>query len=120
MVKHLHLFGRFRRDDLEWKYHPDTDTSTFPEGHEKLDANDWLWTWKHALSVNWFRARTGGGDFISKGVKGAKAYMENPTEANWENVGLKVVDGNTLQIEYNEPIAHLVSNMVFWSNPSCT
>lgn len=92
------------RDDLEWKYHPDTDTSTFPEGHEKLDANDWLWTWKHALSVNWFRARTGGGDFISKGVKGAKAYMENPTEANWENVGLKVVDGNTLQIEYNEPI----------------
>ena len=92
------------RDDLQWKYHPDTDTSTFPDGHEKLDANDWLWTWKLAFTEGWFRSRTGGGDFISKGIKGAKAYLENPTEANWANVGLKVVDGNTLQIEYNEPI----------------
>lgn len=92
------------RDDLKWKYHPDTDTSSFPEGHEILDANDWIWTWKLALKESWFRARTGGGDFISKGIKGAKAYLENPTEDNWANVGLKVVDGNTLQIEYNEPI----------------
>jgi hypothetical protein len=91
------------RDDLQWKYHPDTDTSSFSAGHEKLDANDWLWTWKTALTEKWFRARTGGGDFVSKGVKGVKDFMESPTEENWAKVGLKVIDGNTLLIEYDEP-----------------
>ena len=37
-------------------------------------------------------------------VSKAQKHLENPTEDNWANVGLKVVDGNTLQIEYNEPI----------------
>jgi hypothetical protein len=85
------------RDDLVWTYHPLTDTSSFPAGHEVLDAEDFMWTWKYALDNDWFRAITGGGDFITNGVKNAAEYLAGT--ADWEDVGLKVVDGN-LQFEF--------------------
>lgn len=88
------------KDDLTWKFHPDTETSGFAAGFETLDANDYLWTWKKALTDNWFRAISGGGDFISGGIKGAAAYAAAPTEANWANVGIRKIDDLTFELEY--------------------
>ncbi len=86
------------RDDLTWTFHPDLDTSGFAAGYEKLDATDWLWTWKLALENQWFRAISGGGDFITKGVKGAAEFVAGT--GSWEEVGISIVNGNTIQIEY--------------------
>lgn len=88
------------KDDLTWTFHPDTDTSSFAAGFEDLDANDYVDTWKYALKEGWFRAISGGGDFLSDGIVGAAEYAADPTEANWANVGLEVVDGNTIQLTF--------------------
>lgn len=89
------------KDDLEWTFHPDTDTSAYADGFEELDAYDYVNTWKLALSEGWFRAISGGGDFISDGIVGAAEYAADPTEANWANVGIEVVDGNTIQLTFS-------------------
>ena len=86
------------RDDLTWTFHPDIDTSGFAAGYEKLDASDWLWTWKLALENQWFRAISGGGDFITKGIKGAAEFVAGT--GTWEEVGISIVNGNTIQLEY--------------------
>ncbi|MGD9910272.1 MAG: ABC transporter substrate-binding protein, partial [Candidatus Izemoplasmatales bacterium] len=88
------------RDDLTWKFHPDTDVSGLAAGYEKLDASDYLWTWKYALDNDWFRARTGGGDFVSQGIKGAADYLNGTV--GWDSVGLRMADGedNTLELEF--------------------
>ncbi len=86
------------RDDLEWKFHPDTDVSGLPAGYETLDANDYLWTWKYALDNDWFRARTGGGDFVSQGIKNAAEYLVG--DADWADVGIKLLDDYTIELEY--------------------
>jgi ABC-type oligopeptide transport system substrate-binding subunit len=86
------------RDDLTWTFHPDLDTSGFAAGYEKLDASDWLWTWKLALENQWFRAISGGGDFITKGIKGAAEFVAGT--GSWEDVGVSIVDGNTIQLEF--------------------
>lgn len=78
-------------DGLTWQYHPDFDASVLPAGHEVLDENDFLWTYKYALDNTWFRAIAGGGDFITSGIKNAAEYVEG--SATWEEVGLKVEDG---------------------------
>ena len=86
------------RDDLRWTFHPSINTSGFAAGYEKLDASDWLWTWKLALENQWFRAISGGGDFITKGIKGAAEFIAGT--GTWENVGISIVNGNTIQLEY--------------------
>ena len=88
------------RDDLTWTFHPDTDTTGFATGFEKLDASDYLWTWKTALDEGWFRARTGGGDFVSQGIVGAADYLDG--NATWEEVGLRLAEGetNVIELEY--------------------
>lgn len=88
------------KDGLKWTFHPDIDTSGFAAGYADLDANDYVDTWKLALSEGWFRAISGGGDFLSDGIVGAAEYVADPTEANWANVGLKVVDGNTIELTF--------------------
>lgn len=89
------------RDDLVWKYHPSTNVTGLPAGHEVLNAEDWLWTWRHALTEGWFRARTGGGDFVTNGVKGAADFLSGTIPI--EQVGLRMAEGksNTLEIEFN-------------------
>jgi len=88
------------RDDLQWKFHPDTDTSGFAAGFEKLDASDYLWTWKTALDNNWFRAISGGGDFISQGIKNVESYVNGAV--TWDQVGLRLAADkeNTIELEY--------------------
>jgi uncharacterized repeat protein (TIGR02543 family) len=86
------------RDDLTWTFHPDIDTSEFAEGYEKLDASDWIWTWKLALENRWDRAISGGDDFITKGIKGVAEFVAGT--GSWEDVGISIVNGNTIQLEY--------------------
>jgi ABC-type oligopeptide transport system substrate-binding subunit len=89
------------RDDLEWFFHPDTDTSYITD--TTIDAADFVATFKLALTNNWFRAVSGGGDFLnqSTGIKGAEDFVNEPTEANWANVGIKLdEENNTFTFEY--------------------
>lgn len=98
------------RDDLEWAFAPGIDTTGFDM---KLDANDFIWTYREALTKNLFRAISGGGDFV-KEIAGADAYAKRaneiyggdatPTEAQldeldtlWAQVGLKKIDDLTLE-----------------------
>lgn len=89
------------KDGLEWAFHPDTDVSGLPAGYEELTAEDYLWTWKYALDNDWFRARTGGGDFVSQGIKNAAEYLAG--SVTWDQVGLRMADGetNVLELEYS-------------------
>ena len=88
------------RDGLTWKYHPSTDLTGMPSGHEVINAEDFLWTWRYALEQKWFRARTGGGDFVTSAVKGAADYLSGVVSI--DEVGLRLAAGkaNTLEIEY--------------------
>jgi len=88
------------KDDLKWAFHPDTDVSSLPAGYDDLDASDYLWTWQYALENDWFRARTGGGDFVSQGIKNAAEFLAGT--ATWDQVGLRLATGksNTIELEY--------------------
>jgi ABC-type oligopeptide transport system substrate-binding subunit len=88
------------RTDLEWYYHPDTDTSALPAGHEVIDANDFVNTFKFALDEGWFRAISGGGDFITANTKiqNAKEYRDG--DVTWEEVGIKAFDDNTIELVF--------------------
>jgi len=89
------------RDDLVWTFKDSIDTSGFADGFEKLDASDYLWTWQHALDESWFRARSGGGDFISSGIKNAAEYLDGSV-TDFSEVGLRMAPGetNVLELEF--------------------
>jgi ABC-type oligopeptide transport system substrate-binding subunit len=88
------------RDDLEWYYHPDTVITGLPVGHEVIDANDFVETFKLALDKEWFRAISGGGDFISSTnkIKNAQEYLDG--SATWEEVGIKLINDLTFEFEF--------------------
>jgi len=85
------------RTDLEWFYHPDTDISGLPAGHEVIDANDFVETFKLALDKGWFRAISGGGDFITSSNKIVNAQAYRDGDATWEEVGIKAYDDYTIE-----------------------
>jgi len=88
------------KNNLTWTYHPNTNLSGLPSGHEVLNAEDFLWSYCYALPQHWFRARTGGSDFVSNHVKGATEFLAGSIGIN--EVGLRLANGssNTLEIEY--------------------
>ena len=88
------------RDDLEWFYHPNTDISALPLGHEKIDANDFVDTYKLALDNEWFRAISGGGDFVTSAtsIKGMQEYVDG--DADWTTVGIKNIDDTTIEFTF--------------------
>ncbi len=100
------------RTDLEWFYHPDTDISGLPAGHEIIDANDFILTFKLALEKGWFRAISGGGDFIAKTNKIVNAEEFKDGDATWEEVGLKVYDDFTLEFTFVEQQSEW--NVKYW------
>jgi ABC-type oligopeptide transport system substrate-binding subunit len=87
------------RSGLRWTYHPDTDTSDFPEGHELITADSFVDTFKLAIDNGWFRAISGGGDFLSAAqrIKNVQEYIDGDVE--WEEVGFRT-DGNNIVIEF--------------------
>lgn len=108
------------RDNLTWKFHPETDTSSYDASFEILDASDYLWTWETAMTEGWFRAISGGGDFISHGVKNAAEFI-NGTITNFDDVGLRLANGetNVLEIEFiTEKSAFEVKYMFFGASLS--
>jgi hypothetical protein len=90
------------KNNLIWTYHPNTVLSGLSSGHEVLNAEDFLWTYRYALQQQWFRARTGGSDFVSNHVKGAAEFLAGSIGIN--DVGLSLASGkqNTLEIEYTQ------------------
>lgn len=90
------------KNNLIWTYHPNTVLSGLSGGHEVLNAEDFLWTYRYALQQQWFRARTGGSDFVSNHVKGAAEFLAGSIGIN--DVGLRLASGkqNTLEIEYTQ------------------
>lgn len=88
------------RDDLEWTYHVNTDISNFPDGHEVIDANDFVDTYQLALEEEWFRAVAGGGDFLNEntGIKNAQEFVDG--EVSFDQVGIKKIDDLTIEFEF--------------------
>lgn len=98
------------KSGLEWAFNSAIDTT----GYDLvLDANDFIWTYREALNQNYFRAISGGGDFVTE-IAGAEAYAQRaaeifggdtePTAAQlaeldtlWLSVGLKKIDDLTLE-----------------------
>ncbi len=93
------------REDLEWSFHEDTDTTGLKT---TIDAHDFIATYKLALEEGWFRAISGGGDFTSspQEIVGAQDFADE--EIDWADVGLKALDDYTLEFTF-------VENMDEWS-----
>jgi ABC-type oligopeptide transport system substrate-binding subunit len=96
------------KDGLLWTYHDDTDLSALPAGHEVIDANDFVNTYKKALEEGWFRAISGGGDFVTsaQSVVGAGDYYDlwdDPTDPyDWADVGIKAIDNLTIEFTFED------------------
>lgn len=96
------------REDLVWTYHPNTDTSEFPEGHEVINAHTFVDTYRVAIENSWFRATSGGGHFwsASQEIVNAQLYHdtwdddENPLA--WEEVGINIIDDYTFEFEFTD------------------
>lgn len=91
-------------DDLKWAFNDDTDLASLAAlnaNYADLDASDYLYTWELAMTDGWFRARTGGGDFISKGILNAAEFLDG-SETDFSEVGLRLAEGttNTLELEF--------------------
>ena len=99
------------REGLEWAFHEDIDTTGFE--YIAINAETYIWSYREALNKNFFRAISGGGDFVSE-IEGAEDYSKLsqevyggdnvPTEAQlaaldvaWAKVGLKKIDDLTLE-----------------------
>ena len=94
------------RDDLEWFFHPDTAQAFLDTNPDTvIDANDFIETFRLAVDQEWFRAISGGGDFLASTsrIKGMQAYIDAAPEdkdAAWAEVGLSVKDGDDLTMVY--------------------
>ena len=87
------------RDDLKWVFHPDTDAAGLST---TIDANDFYQTYKMALEKQWFRAISGGGDFLSGATVIEKAEEFVNETAEWEEVGIKLIDDYTIEFTFTE------------------
>ncbi len=93
------------KDGLKWNYNSVVKAlPEFASFDQNLTADDFLWTYREALTRNYFRAISGGGDFVSE-IEGAEAYAEaaiaaledgtisaeeqTALDALWANVGIK-------------------------------
>ncbi len=88
------------REDLEWAYHEDTDTSGFADGHENITAHDFEETYRKAMEEGWFRAVAGGGDFGNPGqrILNSREFIDG--EVEWDEVGIEATDDHTLALEF--------------------
>ncbi len=93
------------KDNLTWSFHQDTDVSTLPSGYTELDATDFLWTYEYALTNDWFRAVSGGNDFISQGILNAKEFHDG--NVSFDEVGLRLSSekANTLEFEFENNVS---------------
>lgn len=88
------------RDGLQWKFNSNTDTSMITKTN--IDAVDFYETYKIALTEKWFRAISGGGDFVGGPQKVVNAQEYTDGTVAWEEVGIKLVDDYTLEFHFVE------------------
>jgi ABC-type oligopeptide transport system substrate-binding subunit len=88
------------KDNLTWQFSHQIDISNFDDEASILDANDYYWTWKTAIDNQWFRAVSGGNDFITQGIKGINAYINK--EIDFDEVGITLLDDQTLELQFEE------------------
>lgn len=107
------------RQGLKWTYHPDTNTSGFPAGHEVINAKSFVDTFKYAIDNGWFRAISGGGHFWapSQNVVNAQAYRDYVSGASteavtWEQVGIKLIDDYTFEFTFAADMSEW--NVKYW------
>ncbi len=86
------------KDGLQWKFNEKTDTSMITD--TAINAVDFYETYKLALTEKWFRAISGGGDFCTSSSKIVNAQEFVDGTAEWDDVGIKLIDDNTLQFEF--------------------
>ncbi len=88
------------REGLEWEFNPNTDISMVTD--TTINAVDFYETYKLALEQKLFRAIAGGGSFCDEGnaILNAQKFVDG--EATWEEVGIKLIDDNTLQFEFED------------------
>lgn len=86
------------KDGLEWKFNENTDTSMITD--TKITAADFYETYKIALEEKWFRAVSGGGDFCTSSQKVVNAQEFVDGTAEWDTVGIKLIDDNTIEFEF--------------------
>ena len=99
------------RANLRWTYNAATDTSDFPAGHEVINAQSFVDTYKLAVDLGWFRAISGGGDFLAatQAIKNMQAYIDGDVE--WEEVGISA-DGNNVVFEFVPQMSEW--NVIYW------
>ena len=82
------------RDDLVWAF----NSATVTTGYDMtIDANDFVETYELALTEHWFRAISGGGDFLSETSQIVNAQEFVNGEATWAEVGINKVDDLTIE-----------------------
>lgn len=86
------------KEGLTWFYHPDMDVSSLDEGHEILDANDFVESYKLALKLDNRLGRL----LEDLKIVNADNYIMNPTEVTWETVGISLIDDFTFSITFDQ------------------
>lgn len=96
------------KDNLEWQYNPLTDTSSFPLGHEQIDAEDFVYAYKYALRRNFQAAKPLR---INK-ILYAYEYHDSVLEYE-DRVGIQVVDDFKFKLTFEDYISlDLVKKML--------
>lgn len=101
------------RSGLRWTYNDATDTSDFPADHEVINAQSFVDTYQLAVDLGWFRAISGGGDFLSttQRIKNMQEYIDGDVE--WDDVGLSVsADGSSIVFEFDPQMSEW--NVIYW------
>lgn len=86
------------KEGLTWFYHPDMDVSSLEDGHEILDANDFVESYKLALKLDNRLGRL----LEDLKIINADNYIANPPEVTWETVGIDLIDDFTFSITFDE------------------
>lgn len=92
------------RSGLVWTDHNGEDAGD-------ITAQDFLDTYKLAVDNGWFRAISGGGDFLNseQEIVNMQEYIDGDVE--WDEVGLSV-DGNNLVFEFVPQMSEW--NVIYW------
>ncbi len=98
------------KDGLEWSYFANGAAPSYVTDND-ITAEDFVDTYELALTEEWFRAVSGGGDFIAKtqAIVNAEEFVDG--DAEWADVGIKVVDGN---IQFTFVDAQSEWNVKYW------
>jgi ABC-type oligopeptide transport system substrate-binding subunit len=98
------------KDGLEWSYFNNGDAPSYVTDNY-ITAEDFIDTYKLALDEEWFRAISGGGDFIcsTQAIEGVSDYLDGT--GTWEDVGIKLIDG---QIQFTFVNEMAKGDITYW------